>query len=35
MKINTRYVNYIYKKYRENGEYIVGKNRKSKGIKIM
>ncbi len=32
MKISTRYVNYIYKKYKENGEYIINNKRKSKII---
>ena len=27
MKITTRYVNYIYKKYRDNGEYTIGKRK--------
>ncbi len=30
MKISTIYVNYIYKKYKENGEYIINNKRKSK-----
>ena len=32
MKISTGYVNYIYKKYKENGEYIINNKRKSKII---
>ncbi len=32
MKISTRYVNYIYKKYKENGEYIINNKRKPKII---
>jgi len=32
MKISTRYVNYIYKKYKENGEYIINNRRKPKEI---
>ncbi len=32
MKITTRYVNYIYKKYKENGEYIINNKRKNKEV---
>ena len=32
MKISTGYVNYIYKKYKENGEYIINNKRKPKII---
>ncbi len=32
MKITTGYVNYIYKKYKENGEYKINNKRKSKEI---
>ena len=39
MKITTRYVNYIYKKYRDNGEYTIGKRKhrelNSKDIEIV
>ena len=39
MKITTRYVNYIYKKYRDNGEYTIGKRKhrelNSKDIKTV
>ncbi len=27
IKISVRYVNYIYKKYKENGDYIIGSKR--------
>ena len=32
MKISTRYVNYIYRKYKENGNYIISSQRKSREI---
>ncbi len=32
MKITARYVNYIYKKYKDNMVYIIGKKIKHNGI---
>ena len=32
MRITTRYVNYIYKKYKDNGEYTINNRRKPKEI---